>query len=148
MTEPVTFRPGQPQDFTFCQRLYFEGMGWIIERLQLDMERQYESFVNQWKAREVRVIVVADEDAGWLQTAPADDAIFLGQLHLEKSFQGQGFGSYVIQYLIDEAKPDRKAITLNVVKINPARRLYERLGFRVTHEDQYKVYMRREPDAH
>jgi hypothetical protein len=26
-----------------------------------------------------------------------------------------------------------------------ARRLYERLGFRVTHEDQHKVYMRRQP---
>jgi len=33
-----------------------------------------------------------------------------------------------------------------VVKINPARRLYERLGFSVTHEDLHKVYMRREPD--
>ena len=47
--------------------------------------------------------------------------------------------------LIEEATHAQKAITLGVVKINPARRLYERLGFRVTHEDQHKVYMRREP---
>ena len=53
-----------------------------------------------------------------------------------------------MQFLIDEARPDRKAITLGVVKINPARLLYEPLGFRATHEDQYKVYMRREPDAY
>jgi ribosomal protein S18 acetylase RimI-like enzyme len=38
------------------------------------------------------------------------------------------------------------AVTLGVVKTNPARRLYERLGFRVTHEDQYKFYMLRRPD--
>jgi hypothetical protein len=30
-------------------------------------------------------------------------------------------------------------------KINPARRLYERLGFQRTHEDWHKVYMRLEP---
>jgi len=148
MTDRITFRLAQTGDFEFCQRLYLEAMGWIIERLQLDIKRQYESFANQWEPGEVRVIVVAGEDAGWLQTTPADDAIFLGQLYLAKSFQGQGIGSYVVQFLIDEARPDRKAITLGVVKINPARQLYERLGFRATHEDQYKVYMRREPDAY
>jgi RimJ/RimL family protein N-acetyltransferase len=33
------------------------------------------------------------------------------------------------------------------VKTNPARRLYERLGFRITHEDDRKFYMRREADG-
>jgi ribosomal protein S18 acetylase RimI-like enzyme len=28
------------------------------------------------------------------------------------------------------------------MKINPAVALYERLGFRVTHEDEHKLYMR------
>lgn len=147
MKNTVTFRQAQPQDFEFCRRLYFEGMGWIIERLQLDMKRQDESFVNQWKATEVRIIVVAGEDAGWLQVTQADDSFFLGQLYLEKLFQGQGIGSYVVQFLINKARQEQKAIALGVVKINPARRLYERLGFKITHEDQYKVYMRRESDA-
>ena len=35
-----------------------------------------------------------------------------------------------------------------MVKTNPARRLYERLGFRVTHEDGRKFYIRREPGNH
>jgi ribosomal protein S18 acetylase RimI-like enzyme len=51
-----------------------------------------------------------------------------------------------VQAIIEEARRAHKAITLGVVKINPARRLYERLGFRITHEDQHKFYMRREPD--
>jgi ribosomal protein S18 acetylase RimI-like enzyme len=33
-----------------------------------------------------------------------------------------------------------------VVKTNPALRLYRRLGFSITHEDQNKFYMRRERD--
>jgi ribosomal protein S18 acetylase RimI-like enzyme len=37
-------------------------------------------------------------------------------------------------------------VCLSVVKINPALRLYERLGFRITHEDDRKFYMKREPD--
>lgn len=111
------------------------------------MARQRESFARQWQPAEVRVITAANEDIGWLQTAPADDAVFLGQLYLDGRFQRQGIGSRVIAMLVEEAIPAKKAITLAVVKINPARRLYERLGFHITHEDQHKIYMRREPEA-
>jgi ribosomal protein S18 acetylase RimI-like enzyme len=112
----------------------------------LDMARQREGFGQQWQLAEVRIITVAGNDVGWMQTTPAEDAIFIGQLYLEGRFQRRGIGSRVMRALIDEAMRESKAVTLGVVKINPARRLYERLGFSVTHEDQHKVYMRREPD--
>ena len=32
-----------------------------------------------------------------------------------------------------------QAVTLGVVKTNPARRLYERLGFRITHADDREL---------
>jgi ribosomal protein S18 acetylase RimI-like enzyme len=48
--------------------------------------------------------------------------------------------------LIAEAMRTRQAVTLGVVKTNPALRLYQRLGFRITHEDDRKFYMRRDPD--
>jgi ribosomal protein S18 acetylase RimI-like enzyme len=50
-------------------------------------------------------------------------------------------------YLIGEGTRARQAVTLGVVKTNPALRLYKRLGFRITHEDDRKFYMTREPDT-
>jgi ribosomal protein S18 acetylase RimI-like enzyme len=38
-------------------------------------------------------------------------------------------------------------VTLGVVKKNPALRLYKRLGFHITHEDERKFYMKRELDT-
>ena len=146
MSDKLALRPAQPQDFAYCQRVYFECMKWIIQALNLDLARHREGFARQWQLAEVRIITVAGEDVGWLQTALADDAIFLGQLYLDGRFQRQGIGSRVMHLLIEDAIHAKKAITLAVVKINPACRLYDRLGFRVTHEDQHKVYMRREPD--
>jgi ribosomal protein S18 acetylase RimI-like enzyme len=148
MSERVTLRPVRPADMAFCKRLYFEGMGWIIEALKLEFAKQHEGFARQWQSDQVRVITVAGEDVGWLQSMPMDDAIFLGQLYLAAGFQRQGIGTEVLRMLIEETEPSGKAITLGVVKINPARRLYERVRFRTTHEDQDKVYMRREPDRH
>lgn len=43
-----------------------------------------------------------------------------------------------------KAGADGVAATVSVVKSNPARRLYERLGFALTHEDKRKAYVRRE----
>ena len=146
MSDQFVLRLAQLSDFAFCQRLYFEGMGSIIETLKLDMARQRESFGQQWRLAEVRIIAVAGNDVGWMQTTPANDAIFLGQLYLDGRFQRQGIGSRVMHVLIEDAIHAKKAMTLAVAKINPAGRLYDRLGFRVTHEDQHKVYMRREPD--
>ena len=94
-----------------------------------------------------RVLVMLEgEVIGWLQTAATDDALFLAQLFVDTRFQRRGIGSRLMRILIEEAARENRAVTLGVVKTNPARRLYERLGFRVTHEDQYKFYMRRQPD--
>jgi GNAT superfamily N-acetyltransferase len=145
MTGEIILRPAQPRDFAFCERVYFDEMGWIIEALKLDLARHRDGFTRQWQCAEVRIISTEIGHVGWLQTAPADEAIFLAQLYLEGRFQRQGIGSRVMRLLIEEAASTEKAVALAVVKINPARRLYERLGFRVTHEDQHKLYMRRDP---
>jgi ribosomal protein S18 acetylase RimI-like enzyme len=47
--------------------------------------------------------------------------------------------------LLAHARNRTKAITLAVVKINPAIHFYEKHGFRITHEDEQKFYMRADP---
>jgi hypothetical protein len=52
-----------------------------------------------------------------------------------------------MKQVIGEAAGLHQAVSLAVVKINPALRLYQRLGFRITHHDDRKFYMTRDPDA-
>jgi GNAT superfamily N-acetyltransferase len=144
--DPLAFRTAKSKDFAFCQRLYFDESQWLIEKLGLDEARQVESFARGWAAAEVRIIMVAGCDVGWLQVAPNNDAVFLKQLYLDRRFHNRGVGTGVMQFVIDEAAHAGHAVILGVAKINPARRLYERLGFHVTHEDQHKIYMRRDSD--
>jgi ribosomal protein S18 acetylase RimI-like enzyme len=146
MVEELTLRPAELEDFAFCQRTYFEPMRATIEKLGLDEERHRVNFANQWRVKEVRIVMMEGEVIGWLQTAGTDDALFLAQLFIDTRFQRRGIGNRLMRILIEEATRENKAVTLGVVKTNPARRLYERLGFSVTHEDQYKFYMRRQPD--
>jgi GNAT superfamily N-acetyltransferase len=80
----------------------------------------------------------------WLQAEALPDALFLKQLFVEAAAQRQGIGTAVMHRLIGEAADACRPMTLGVVKTNPARRLYERIGFRTTNEDERKLYMRRE----
>jgi len=112
-----------------------------------DEKKQVENFASQWRLDEARIITYAGDDVGWLQTKAAEDAVFIGSIYLDTPFHGRGIGTQVMQIVIDEARRDGKAVALGVVKINPARRLYERLGFRTAGEDEHKFYMRREADA-
>ena len=141
--EPA-LRPARPEDFDYCARLYFEGMNQIIKTLKLNMEAQVADFRRRWDVRQVRIITLGGTDIGWLQSFVKDDALFLGQLFIDGSSRRQGIGTQVVKGLIEEAARAGQAITLGVVKTNPALRLYERLGFRTTHEDERKFYMRRD----
>jgi ribosomal protein S18 acetylase RimI-like enzyme len=135
-------RPARPEDFDYCASLYFEGMDAIIRELKLNKDSQIAGFRERWKVEQVRIITLDDADIGWLQSFVKDDALFLGQLFVEGARRQQGIGTEVVKALIEEAAEAGRAVTLGVVKINPALRLYERLGFRTTHEDERKFYMR------
>jgi ribosomal protein S18 acetylase RimI-like enzyme len=143
----LAFRPAQPKDFDYCERLYFAEMERINRELKLDGDEQVASFRRQWEVMQVRIVTLDGADIGWLQSTTRDGAFFLGQIFVDAAFQRRGIGTKVMHRLMSEATSRHQAITLGVVKTNPAKRLYERLGFRTTREDDRKFYMRREPDT-
>ena len=143
----ITLRPAVAQDFEYCKRLYFSGMSKIIEELNLDRTAQAAGLQQQWVLTEVHIITLDGSDVGWLQTKTQDDELFVAQLFVDTPFQRRGIGTEVMNGLIADATHANHAVLLAVVKINPALRLYERLGFYIVHEDDRKFYMKRDPDA-
>jgi ribosomal protein S18 acetylase RimI-like enzyme len=141
----IAVRPAHTEDFDFCADLYFNEMDRTIRELNLDLAKQVANLRQRWDPLQVRIITLDGADIGWVQSMTEGDALFLGQLFVAPAYQGRGIGTMIVQRLIEEAGCDRRAVTLGVVKTNPALRLYERLGFRTTHEDERKFYMRRNP---
>jgi GNAT superfamily N-acetyltransferase len=111
------------------------------------MALQTANLRERWNVAEVEIITSDGEDVGWMQSSIRDDGRFLEQIFIDAPFQRRGIGTGIIHRVIDQADRANQPVTLGVVKTNPARRLYERLGFRVTHEDDRKFYMRREADG-
>ena len=89
-----------------------------------------------------RVIVVGAVDAGILIVERLPNEVRLLMLCLLPSHQGRGIGSSLVSALQGEAVGRRVPLRLDVLKVNPARRFYERLGFGVEEESEYFFHMR------
>ena len=144
----INLRPVTNADRAFAERVYFETQRWIIEELfgwrGDDLERA--KFAESFDERNAKVIVLDGEDCGWLAVLRSTHGIELSSIYIVPAKQGQGLGTILIVALIDEAASARLPLTLSTAKINPARSLYDRLGFRLVKEEEYKVYLRH--DAH
>jgi GNAT superfamily N-acetyltransferase len=141
----IALREARPVDYSFARQLYRatmhertdEAFGW-------DEYRQDMSFARQFVLREVRIITLGAKDVGWIQTRAEGAVLNLLQFYVAPEWQGRGVGSTVLTRVMAEAKRRGRVIALSVMKGSPAIRLYQRHGFRVTHADAYKIYMRQE----
>ena len=105
---------------------------------------QRERFADTMTKGHVEVVEVDGEVAGRLQTRDSGDSVQLINIELAPRFQGRGIGTGLVVNVI--AAAGDRPVTLQVLKVNPARSLYERLGFVLTGETETHFQMRHEPE--
>jgi ribosomal protein S18 acetylase RimI-like enzyme len=142
----LTFRPITDADLPFLARLYASIRTEELGVLDWS-EAQKSAFLDQqFQAQHVHYQRYYPE-ADWLVTARA--GVDIGRLYVERwatqiriidiaflpDSRGKGFGEALLRDLLDEAAAAGKAVSIHVEKLNPAMRLYRRLGF-VTEEDK------------
>lgn len=71
------------------------------------------------------------EAVGFFAVVRTAAAIDLQRISILPAYQRRGIGTALLEELIAEARTTASALTLQVFLTNPARRLYERLGFAV-----------------
>jgi ribosomal protein S18 acetylase RimI-like enzyme len=136
-------RPARSDDFRFAWSLYEELMKPLTEELLGRWnEPGQKEVVEMAIAREGTFIIVKDKsDVGWMQVIELPDSLYLGQLYVVPSWQNCGIGTAILRRLTDGVRELRKTLTLDVMKNNRSRLLYERLGFQVIGQSDYKLKM-------
>jgi ribosomal protein S18 acetylase RimI-like enzyme len=140
----VRLRDATVADRTFIERVYFETQRWLIEALFGWRGDDFEGakFAEFYpRSDEMQIIVADGRDAGWLLVHRNEKEIEIDGIYIDTAHQRSGVGTYLIRELMGEAACAGLPLRLSTAKINPARYLYQRLGFVVTHEDRFKVYM-------
>lgn len=146
MTENRTkydLRPATAADFSFLRDLHRSTLKPYVEIIWgWDENLQEELLRERFDPRQFSVIQLNGRDIGILQVERRPGELFIGNILLLPVMQNRGLGSAVIGDLLKEAKIEKLAATLTVLKPNPAKHLYERLGFRVVSEDGVRYFMK------
>jgi ribosomal protein S18 acetylase RimI-like enzyme len=108
-----------------------------------DWQRAY--FHMRFDPAENQVVVLDSQDIGVISVEWREDVVHLGTLYILPEYQGQGIGTQVLNDLLAAAFREGLPVTLRVLQVNPAKRLYERLGFVVVEEDDVRYVMKATP---
>jgi GNAT superfamily N-acetyltransferase len=140
---PYALRPVTEDDFAWLWALKQRTMRAYVEQTwgAWDDGVQDIFFRQGFFPDKLRIIVAAGRDAGLLEVERLSNEIFLKRIEIAPEFQGRGLGSAVIGALAAEARAARLPLRLQVLRVNPARRLYARLGLRAVGETATHVQM-------
>ena len=137
-------RPATQSDYEFLYQLHRLTMKEYIEETwgwEESWQRDY--FQAKWNPAKRQIIQVNSQDAGVLVIEKREQELYLGLIEVLPEFQGCGVGTAVIHDFIAAAQAQDCLATLHVLKSNDkARRLYERLGFVISVDEEHKFKMR------
>jgi len=142
----LTTVPARAEDESFLSQVFaatrgaqFSALGWpeaqLNAFLQLQFSIQQRSYAMQFPEADCRIIRYDDRPVGRVIVYRSDSEVRLVDIAVLPAYQSRGIGVEVIRSLQAEATREGKPLTLQVLKGNPARRLYDRLGFVETGEN-------------
>ena len=135
---PVTtyaLRPALREEFAVLYAIHRAAMEQYVAETwgSWDEAFQRAHFAENWP-EERQAITVAGETAGFLDLSERDGELWVGNIELAPEWQRRGIGSTVLADIQRRAAAEGRAVGLQVLRVNPARGLYLRLGFRDTGE--------------
>jgi ribosomal protein S18 acetylase RimI-like enzyme len=136
----VSLVPATADDILWLFELHKAALKGYIEQLwEWDEAWQYDYFTSTLNLADSRIIMLNSRPIGRVTVEEHPEHTFLAYIALLPDYQGRGIGTQVIYSVLEGAKGP---VNLSVLSPNPARALYERLGFIVTDQDEVRVMMR------
>lgn len=126
--EPATLRPATPADRAFAEQLSHDNMA--AYRASRNIVWDPARFEASWASFDNRVIESGGVPVGVLRLHELPEALEIRDLQLLPAHRGRGLGAWAVRQAFRRAAERGKPeLRLRVFPDNPARRLYERLGF-------------------
>lgn len=141
MNDAIRLRAATPDDEPFLIELRKLTMTAHLERAGEPVDDESHRLRARSNLHIAQIVCRNGEDIGLIKLVRAETYWLLQQIQILPDHQGRGIGTAVIRAMLGEARQARVTVTLNVLHGNPARRLYERLGFQVTGETSIELKM-------
>lgn len=132
----LSFRPVADADYEHVYRLNEATMRGYAERAYgpWDETVNRRIFAERWRPETMQIVVVDGRDVGLLGLVPTETGLQIANIREAPELQGRGIGTRLVAGVLRDAHARGLSVSLRVLKVNPARRLYKRLSFVVVGE--------------
>lgn len=141
----ISLRPITPGDDSFLASLYastraeeLAQTNWSEEQKAMFCRMQFNAQTTDYQRNypdaSFQIIERDGVAAGRLLVMRSDDAVHVIDIALLPEHRGAGIGTMLLKELQEEARAAGKKLSIYVERFNPARRLYDRLGFQQVEE--------------
>jgi ribosomal protein S18 acetylase RimI-like enzyme len=146
----VSLRPVEEGDEPFLYRVYASTRaaelaltGWNQEQQETFLRQQFGTqqvhYRQHYQDASFQVVLCDGAPAGRLYVARGADEIRIVDIALLPQWRNTGIGTALLRDLLEEGARAGKRVSIHVERLNPALRLYARLGFRLV--DDKGVYL-------
>ena len=136
----VTLRPAAPADSDFLRSVYSSTreselhlVPWTDDQKAAFLEMQFVAQERQYRTQypdgRFDIVELDGTPAGRFYVATTSDGVRVIDIALLPRYRGLGVGSVLMRDILERARRARQTVSVHVEIDNPARRLYERLGF-------------------
>lgn len=155
----IALRPVRDDDRTLLLRVYACTRERELAMVPWSDEQKAAFVVQQFEAQDLHyrthyaedsafdVVLLDGEPAGRLYVARWEGELRIVDVALLPAARGRGVGGRLLRSLLEQAAAEGRSVTIHVEPSNPARRLYERLGFELEREGEIYLFMRARPGA-
>lgn len=149
MRPTLTVRPATESDLPYLISLRLDTMSEHLRKAGVQLVADEQEARARVHLESCAIVLLDGQPAGMLKVVKRPDSWTIVQIQIAPRFQGQGLGTQLIAEALVEARQARVPVLLSVLKANPARELYERLGFTIVGEGELEYEMRAEvqPDG-
>lgn len=148
MTQPpgIRLRSASEQDRRFAYEVKRAALGpYVAQVWGWDEEFQQSFHSHDWTVRRPEIVVLDGVDMGTVQFVRGEADYHIGELYVLPDYQRRGIGSHLLRRFLAIADAELLPVRLEVIRINPARSLYERHGFVICGETETHYHMVRSP---
>jgi ribosomal protein S18 acetylase RimI-like enzyme len=146
----VTLRPAGLGDRELLYRIYastradeLANVPWDDDAKEGFLRAQFDAQDRWWREHyagaRFDVVIVDGEPAGRLYVHESEDEIRIVDIALLPAYRNRGIGSALLSGVL----ADGRRVTIHVERMNPALRLYERLGFTPAEDKGVYLFLER-----
>jgi len=139
------FRDCTLEDLDFLFKLKKENFKWYVDKIwgweDEDQKERLRQDLQERLSRK-KIIMVEDKAIGVYAVHITEEGdCFINEISILKEYQHKGIGSHILAKQLKENRENKIRTVLQVFKDNPAKELYNKLGFKIYGETETHYQM-------